>query len=71
MREAVELAAEVVGVSGVVVAGPAGMIEFSGMRLAPSGMCVEREIPMGTVRLGGALLVLVAIVEGAGAGEGD
>ncbi len=47
------------------------MIEFSGMRLAPSGMCVEREIPMGTVRLGGALLVLVAIVEGAGAGEGD
>ena len=44
------------------------MIEFSGMRLAPSAMCVERLTPMGTVTLGGALTVLV---EGAGVGEGD
>lgn len=72
MRKGVELATEVVGVSGVVVAGASGMMEFSGMRSAPSVMCVERETPTGPVMFGGALTVLlVVVVVGAGVGEGD
>ena len=71
MREAVELAVVVVGVFGVVVARASGMMEFSGMRLAPSWMCVDREMPIGTVTLGEALMVLVVVVEGEGVGAGD
>jgi hypothetical protein len=75
MSEAVELAVVDIGVFGVVVAGPAGMIEFSGMRLAPSVMCVEREMPIGTVTLGEVFAALAVVVEvasaGADAGEGD
>ncbi len=48
------------------------MMEFSGMRSAPSVMCVERETPTGPVMFGGALTVLlVVVVVGAGVGEGD
>ncbi len=68
VRAVVELAAEVVGIFGVVVPGDSGIMEFSGMRLTPSGMCVEREMPIGTVTLGEALAAFAVAVEVAGGG---